>query len=69
MPAAVVAAMAALQMMGRGEDDATKFIVVKVCGVSECSDFLTNQCEDLRRVIQVARVTGECGKAAATETR
>ena len=51
MPAAVAAAMAALQMIGGGEDETAKFVMVKVRRVSGCSDFLADQCEDLRRVI------------------
>ena len=51
MPTAVLAAMAALQMIGGGEDDAALFIVIKVRGVGGRSDLFTDQCEDLHRVI------------------
>ena len=68
MPTAVLAAMAALQMIGGGEDDSAQFIVVEVRRVGGCGDFLADQRENLRRVIQIASMTGQRGEAAATET-
>ncbi len=59
--------MAALQMIGGGEDDTPTFIVVEVRRVGGRSDLFTDQCEDLRRVIQIARVSGQRGQTPATE--
>ncbi len=54
MPTAVLTAMAALQMIRGGEDDAALIILVKIREVGGGGDLFTNQCKDLRRVIGVA---------------
>ncbi len=69
MATGIVATSAAFEMVGGGEHDAAEFIVVEVRWVSGRDDFFTNQREDLRRVIGVASVRGQCIEAASAQAR
>lgn len=68
MLAAAPAAMAALQMISIGEDDAAQFIIVEIYGVIPGGKFLPDHRENLPWVVQVARVPGQRGEATTTET-
>jgi len=68
MTTAIAAAMASFQMIDGGEDNTTEVIEIKIIGTGIRNDFLTDQRNDLRRVIQASRVRRQRGKTALTQT-